>query len=91
MTGAYLFSKNNPNNERKPTEVEYLTDEERHDVFIHRSNKELINWINMLCDSIAGRYPQETHEEGHSIAGSMNDPSPVQETAYREEHYKDKE
>jgi len=47
MTGAYLF-----NSENKPTEVEYLTDEERFDVFIDRTPEELIGWINRLSEAI---------------------------------------
>ena len=47
MTGAYLF-----NSENKPTEIEYLTDEERFDILIDRTPEELIRWINRLSETI---------------------------------------
>ena len=47
MTGAYLF-----NSENKPTEVEYLTDEERFNILIDRTPEELIRWINRLSETI---------------------------------------
>ena len=48
MTGAYLFSSKT--GERKPTEVEFLTDEERFKVFIDREPEEIIGWLNRVCN-----------------------------------------
>ena len=48
MTGAYLFNTN-----RKPIEVEYLTDKERYDIFIKRDKEEIIRWLDLVCNKLA--------------------------------------
>lgn len=50
MTGAFLRAKRNGRWEN--VEVEYLTDEELRDKFLHRPAEELVNWMSMLCAKI---------------------------------------
>lgn len=50
MTGAYLRIKRDTH--YKAIEVEYLTDEEREEVFKGRDSEELIKWINLVCNTL---------------------------------------
>jgi hypothetical protein len=47
MTGAYLRVKRNDKWEN--IEVEHLTDDERTKLFLERSPRELVNWLDMCC------------------------------------------
>jgi len=47
MTGAYLFNKDD-----NPTEVEYLTKEERHEALKRETPEELLRWIDLLSDAV---------------------------------------
>lgn len=70
MTGAYLFSKDE-HGKRQPTEVEYLTKEERESALGKRSPKELLNWIHMLCESIV-EIERFLESEGYSKIESVD-------------------
>ena len=50
MTGAYLRVKRE--NKWLNVEVEYLTNEERFELFKDRKPAELIRWLDLLCDTI---------------------------------------
>lgn len=50
MTGAYLRAQRNGH--WTNVEVEYLTDEELRDKFLHRPAEEIVNWMAMLCEKI---------------------------------------
>ena len=56
MTGAYLRVKRL--GKWQNVEVEYLTPEEREELFINRSKTELLNWIDMLCEKISGVFSE---------------------------------
>ena len=60
-SGAYLFRHINGKN--IPTEVEYLTDDERAVIFKDRSHTEIMNWFNMMCKIVGETYPQEKEEK----------------------------
>ncbi len=50
MTGAYLFKV--VDGSKVPTEVEYLTTEERYEIFKDRDVEEVINWLDLVCDTL---------------------------------------
>jgi len=50
MTGAYLFRV--VDGKRVPIEVEYLTTEERQEIFKDRSVEEVINWLDLVCNTL---------------------------------------
>ena len=50
MTGAYVRVKRD--GKWQNIEVEYLTSEERVQIFAGRSHEELVHWINMLCETM---------------------------------------
>ena len=55
MTGAYLRAKR----EGKWTnvEVEFLTDDERRELFEKRSSEELVRWLNLVCNKLSTLQP----------------------------------
>ena len=50
MTGAYLMAERD--GERKPVEVEFLTDEEIDEKFLTRTPEELVSWVKLLCKAL---------------------------------------
>ena len=64
MTGAFLFA--NRDGERKPVEVEFLTDEEIDEKFLSRPSEDLVGWLKMLCKTIRQVAPllEELEREG---------------------------
>jgi hypothetical protein len=55
MTGAYLRVKRDGKWDN--VEVEHLTDQERHHTFIDRTPKELVKWLNLVCNKLATTEP----------------------------------
>ena len=51
MTGAYLMAVRD--GERKPVEVEHLTDEERKEKLGDRDTEEILRWLNLVCNTLA--------------------------------------
>ena len=50
MTGAYLRVKRNE--KWTNIEVEYLTNEERKEMFQTRKKDELVRWFNLVCNAL---------------------------------------
>lgn len=63
MTGIYLFGKDE-NGKRKPMEIEYLTQDERHASLKGRTAEELLGWIDALCKNIV-HYEEFMVSEGY--------------------------
>ena len=51
MTGAYLRVQRDGKWEN--LEVEFLTDEERSEMFLDRESDELVRWLNLVCGKLA--------------------------------------
>lgn len=48
MTNAYVRVKRG--GKYQNIEIEYLTDEERQELFKESSNEELLRWLNFMCN-----------------------------------------
>lgn len=64
MTGAYLLALRD--GERKPVEVEFLTDEEIDEKFSTRTPEELVSWVKLLCKALRNIDPllQDLERDG---------------------------
>lgn len=64
MTGAYLLAMRD--GERKPVEVEFLTDEEIDEKFSTRTPEELVSWVKLLCKALRNIDPllQDLERDG---------------------------
>lgn len=47
MTGAYLFDEN-----KNPTEVEFLSSERRKELFMSRDREEVLRWLDLVCEHL---------------------------------------
>ena len=64
MTGAYLLALRD--GERKPVEVEFLTDAEIDEKFSTRTPEELVSWVKLLCKALRNIDPllQDLERDG---------------------------
>jgi len=74
MTGAYLRAKRGDKFEN--IEVEYLTEEELKEKFLHRSPEELVNWMSMLCGYLRRIEPLLQDLERDGIIARVTDEPP---------------
>ena len=52
MTGAYLRVKRK--GKWQNVEIEYLSDEERQELFKESSTEEVLKWLNFMCNQYEG-------------------------------------
>ncbi len=52
MTGAYLRIKRK--GKCQNVEIEYLTDEEREELFKEANTEEVLKWLNFMCNQYEG-------------------------------------
>lgn len=62
MTGAFLRVKRDIH--YKAIEVEYLTNEEREEIFKGRDSEELLSWLNLVCNALRD---YENYIEGRDL------------------------
>jgi hypothetical protein len=77
MTGAYLLAMRD--GERKPVEVEFLTDEEIDEKFSTRTSEELVSWVKLLCKALRNIDPllQDLERDGIiQLAASLPETPP---------------
>jgi hypothetical protein len=77
MTGAYLLAMRD--GERKPVEVEFLTDEEIDEKFSTRTPEELVSWVKLLCKALRNIDPllQDLERDGIiQLAASLPETPP---------------
>lgn len=62
MTGAFLRVKRDIH--YKVIEVEYLTNEEREEIFKGKDSEELLSWLNLVCNALRD---YENYIEGRDL------------------------
>ena len=62
MTGAYLRVKRG--NKWQNVEIEYLTDEEREELFKEAPTEEVLKWLNFMCKQYEGLVLEVINEFG---------------------------
>ena len=62
MTGAYLRVKRG--NKWQNVEIEYLTDEEREELFKEAPTEEVLKWLNFMCNQYEGLVLEVINEFG---------------------------
>jgi len=50
MTGAYFYRE--IEGKSTPVEVEYLTTQERYEIFKDKDKDEIIEWLDLVCDTL---------------------------------------
>lgn len=76
MTGAFLRIERNGKMEN--VEIEYLTKDEREFLFNTKHPDEILNWMDLLCETI--RSLEEVPEEEAEAIDDINDLLIVEET-----------
>ena len=64
MTGAYLRIQRE--DKWQNVEIEYLTDEERNELFKDSNSEELLKWLNFMCNQYEGLVLEVTNKFGGS-------------------------
>ncbi len=70
MTGAFLRVKRNGKMEN--VEVEYLSPEERLELFKDRDVEEILRWLDLTCSFLC-EFEEVPKEEAESINENLND------------------
>ena len=70
MTGAFVRVKRNDKMEN--VEVEYLSVEERVDLFKDRDKEEILRWLDLTCSFLC-EFEEVPKEEAESINDNLND------------------
>lgn len=70
MTGVYVRVKRDGKMEN--IEVEYLTVQERYDLFKDRDTDELLRWLDLTCGFLC-EFEEVPKEEAKSINENLND------------------